>query len=312
MKTQAERQWEAQILAGRLSGVTGSDQTGASINGYREDISYKSPNNEWTNGERGLYEYYLKSNPKDAEVYAIRVNNRLNQKKKNEKLQKVSDWTSQNMVHGAAAWIGARGLNLGAGIDGINQQLELAARDLVAVNSDLSMTDIVETVDNTNAKNLGERFGDVAGIVYQIGTDVSDAILSGKVNSASVASLPNKENITVHDVNEALDAFNRGYLGVHSNKMTDAVDVGMDVLLGHMSKEVAGKLIKSDSAVRNAMEELVAAAVDNVVEVGSKKWFEKNRFEIEKRKEQYMMEQTVTEQKAWWMATKELIEQSMK
>ena len=73
MKTQAERQWEAQILAGRLSGVTGSDQTGASINGYREDISYKSPNNEWTNGERGLYEYYLKSNPKDAEVYAIRV-----------------------------------------------------------------------------------------------------------------------------------------------------------------------------------------------------------------------------------------------
>ena len=163
------------------------------------------------------------------------------------------------MVHGAAAWIGARGLNLGAGIDGINQQLELAARDLVAVNSDLSMTDIVETVDNTNAKNLGERFGGVAGIVYQIGTDVSDAILSGKVNSASVASLPNKENITVHDVNEALDAFNRGYLGVHSNKMTDAVDVGMDVLLGHMSKEVAGKLIKSDSAVRNAMEELVAA-----------------------------------------------------
>lgn len=216
------------------------------------------------------------------------------------------------MVHGAAAWIGARGLNLGAGIDGINQQLELAARDLVAVNSDLSMTDIVETVDNTNAKNLGERFGDVAGIVYQIGTDVSDAILSGKVNSASVASLPNKENITVHDVNEALDAFNRGYLGVHSNKMTDAVDVGMDVLLGHMSKEVAGKLIKSDSAVRNAMEELVAAAVDNVVEVGSKKWFEKNRFEIEKRKEQYMMEQNVTEQKAWWMATKELIAQSMK
>ena len=312
MKTQAERQWEAQILAGRLSGVTGSDQTGASIYGYREDISYKNPNNEWTDGERRLYEYYLKNNPEDGEAYAIRVNNRLNLKKKNEKLQNVTDWTSRNAVHGAAAWIGARGLNLGAGIDGINQQLEFAARDLVAVNSDLSMTDIVETVDNANAKNLGERYGKVAGIAYQIGTDISDAMLSRKINSAPVASLPNKERITVHDVNEALDAFNRGYLGVQNNKITDAVGVGLDAVLGHMSKEIAGKLIKSDSSAKNVMEEVVAAAVDNIAEAGSVKWFEKNRFEIEKRKTQYMKEQNITEQKAWWMATKELIAQSMK
>ena len=35
MKIQADRQWEAQILAGKLTGVTGADQTGASINGFR-------------------------------------------------------------------------------------------------------------------------------------------------------------------------------------------------------------------------------------------------------------------------------------
>ena len=36
------------------------------------------------------------------------------------------------------------------------------------------------------------------------------------------------------------------------------------------------------------------------------------REEIEKRKTQDMKEQNITEQKAWWMATKELIAQSMK
>ena len=301
------------------SGVTGSDQTGASIHGYRNDTRYKEPNNSWTDGERRLYDFHLKNNPKEADEYAIRVNNRYNQKKKDEKKQAIDDWTSQSAMHGAVAWSGARGLNLGAGIDGINQQLELAARGIVTVNPDLSASDIVETVDDTNADNLSEKYGVGAGIAYRVGTDVADAMISRGVNYMPVAKVSKDNIVRVHDVNEAIKAFNEGYLGVRNNDkgahegvLAGVANAGVGYGAGVVMEKPLKKFFGSNEIAKGIVEESAVSVVDNTVVAGSKKWFEQNQTEIERRKKNYMQEKGITGRKAWWMATKELIEQSMK
>ncbi|MBQ5672390.1 MAG: hypothetical protein IIV43_08555, partial [Oscillospiraceae bacterium] len=294
------------------SGVTGSDQTGASIHGYRNDTRYKEPNNSWTDGERRLYDFHLKNNPKEADEYAIRVNNRYNQKKKDEKKQAIDDWTSQSAVHGAVAWSGARGLNLGAGIDGINQQLELAARGIVTVNPDLSASDIVETVDDTNASNLSEKHGVGAGVAYRVGTDVTDALISRGVNGTTVAKTLGGDKIKIHDVNEAMKAFNESYLGTINQggeKDVAAANasgaVMFDAMVGDTSETITKKLIKN-MGVQKVVEETVNSAV------GSAEWFAQNKKEIDERTRYYMENEKKSRSTAWWMATKELIEQSMK
>lgn len=312
METVAEQWKDNAYLAGKYSGVTGSDQTGASIHGFRDDTSYKTPNDEWTDGERQLYEFHQKNNPKEAEAYAIRVNDRHNQKKKDEKIQNLDDWMSQSGGHGAVAWTGARGLNVGAGIDGYNQQLELAARGRITANPELSMTDIVTTIDDTNARNLTDKYGVGAGVVYRVGSDVTDAMISRGVNYMPVAKLPNGDKIRIHDVNEVMKAFNEAYLGTINqgggkgmSALNGLVAVVGDTVVGEISKDITERKIEN-----KGLQKVVEETANSII--GSTEWFTQNKKEIDERTRYYMENRGKSQRTAKWMATRELIERSMK
>ena len=317
-ETIADKWADGAYLAGKYSGVTGSDQTVASIYGMREDTSYKTPNDEWTDGERRLYEYHLKTNPEEAEAYAIRINNRHNQKKKNEKLQNLDDWINQSGAHGAVAWIGARGLHQVSGIDGYNKMLEYAAIGRNNISEDLSASDVVGVVDDVNERNIKERFGEEAGAAYRIGTDATDAIISRGINHLSVVKLQDGDKIRLNDVNEAIDAFNSSYLYARDNGMSELESVGLgagnvvlNVTVGEGLSSISKESFDEKDVARVFMEEPINAAVGNVGIPGRKKWFEANDSELQERKGKYMKEKRVSERTAWWMATKELLEESM-
>lgn len=194
-------QWEGNAyLSGKYSGVTGSDQTGASIHGYREDTRFKEPNDEWTDGERRLYEFHLKNNPKEAEEYAIRTNNRHNRKAHDAELQEITEGTAQ---HGIAAAIGARAANAINGLDFYNKALEKAAIGRNNVSRNPSLTELGDAVDEANEANISKKYGEFAGKGYRYGTIIADIAL-GK------SALP-KEFVPTKSVVNTLGKINEMY-----------------------------------------------------------------------------------------------------
>lgn len=122
----------------------------------------------------------------------------------------------------------------------------------------------------------------------------------------------------MHDVNEALEAFNEGYLGGRNGGLSGAesvgfgaLNVGSDYLLGKASERLSKESFDEEDIARAFMEEPMNEVVKNFEIPGSSKWFDQYRDEIEKRKKQYMKEMYIPERKAWWKATKELLEESM-
>lgn len=174
-KHQAERIGELGHTWGKTTGVTGSDQTGASIHGYREDTSYKEPSEEWTDGENRLYEYWLKNNPKEAERYAIRTNDRHNQMQK----QKSMDEERQRMNEKEVLALEAGGARLLSGLkslDGYNSMLEYSATGRISTSPEITPGEYSQLIDDTIADKIERNGGKLASDVYRFGTAAVDGI----------------------------------------------------------------------------------------------------------------------------------------
>lgn len=166
---------------GATTGVTGSDQTGASIYGYRNDTQMSEPRSDWDVATRKEYRALKRTDPEDADAFAIGVNEGLNQAIRNQKEKALREWVSQSGAHGAAAWTGARGLNQISPLDSYNKWLERAAIGENRVYPDLTTTDTKEIIDDTNAGNIEDRFGKLGSLAYRGASWVADTIITNKV-----------------------------------------------------------------------------------------------------------------------------------
>lgn len=160
------------------SGITGSDQTGGSIYGYRNDTSWKEPQDSWTPEERAQYDRLKTSSPSLADSYAANVNDKYNQAERNQRVQQitaeVNGGNGQAMLHG----LGARAGSQLKGLDGYNSMLEYAARGKITTNPDLSPGAYAQTVDNAISDRISREHGKTLAGAYSQGTQWFDDIVS--------------------------------------------------------------------------------------------------------------------------------------
>ncbi len=197
---------------GMTTGSTGSDQTGASIWGYRNDTRMEEPRSDWDVAARKEHRALKRTNPEDAGAFAIEVNEGLNRAERERKARALREWVSKSGANGAAAWVGGRGLNQISPLDSYNESLERAAIGVNREKSQLTATDIKEIIDDTNARNIEERFGKLGSLAYRGATWVADSKVSEKMFSQKLLDVGEK-SITVDDVLSTID------MGVKAKKI---------------------------------------------------------------------------------------------
>ena len=240
------------------SGVTGSDQTGASVWGYRKDKQMSEPRSDWDVAARKEYRTLKRTDPKAAEAFAVEVNEGLNRAERERRTGALQEWVSESGAHGVAAWIGGRGLNQISPLDSYNESLERAAIGVNREKSQLTATDIKEIIDDTNAGNIEERFGKLGSLAYRGVTWLADSKVSEKMFSQKLLDVGEK-SVTVDDVLSTIDK------GVKAKKIV----------------------------------------------TGTKEWFEANKETLDSLTEVYK-EKGMSERKARYKATRELLEDSYK
>ena len=189
---------------GMTTGSTGSDQTGASIWGYRNDTRMEEPRSDWDVAARKEHRALKRTNPEDAAAFAIEVNEGLNRAERERKARALREWVSQSGANGAAAWVGGRGLNQISPLDSYNESLERAAIGVNRENPELTATDIKEIIDDTNARNIEERFGKLGSLAYRGATLVADSKVSEKMFGQKLIEIGEK-SVTVDDVLSTID-----------------------------------------------------------------------------------------------------------
>lgn len=298
------------------SGVTGSDQTGASIWGYRNDSQMTTPRSDWDVAARKEHRALERTNPKAAGAFAVEVNEGLNRAERERKAGALQEWVSESGAHGVAAWVGGRGLNQISPLDSYNKRLERAAIGVNRENPELTATDIKEIIDDTNAGNIEERFGKIGGWAYTAGTNLTDELISkgllGKKGKGRVFS--------TDDFVAAAGAFEAGYGSAEKEGKTGgqllwpAVVEGGAVLLGAVTSEgIEKKLSKvSNETAKKVIGDAAGKAVEIGIKVGSDKWFDLNRDEIDRMTEEYMTKKKIPRKRAQYKAIRELMEKEGK
>lgn len=298
------------------SGVTGSDQTGASVWGYRKDKQMSEPRSDWDVAARKEYRTLKRTDPKAAEAFAVEVNEGLNRAERERKAGALQEWVSESGAHGVAAWVGGRGLNQISPLDSYNKRLERAAIGVNRENPELTATDIKEIIDDTNAGNIEERFGKIGGWAYTAGTNLTDELISkgllGKKGKGRVFS--------TDDFVAAAGAFEAGYGSAEKEGKTGgqllwpAVVEGGAVLLGAVTSEgIEKKLSKvSNETAKKVIGDAAGKAVEIGIKVGSDKWFDLNRDEIDRMTEEYMTKKKIPRKRAQYKAIRELMEKEGK
>lgn len=164
---------------------------------YAEDTSYKEIGDNWTEDQKQEFGYLYASDKKQAEEYAIRLNNALKAATKNEQRKGVAQKATDSPLSGAwetAKAIGANTLGIG---EYVTDMAEYAARGRITEKTDrLNPVEYAQTVTGSIADKLNgvDAFG-VAhkvidervpvfggkgwGDVYQLGTSIAQSMASG-------------------------------------------------------------------------------------------------------------------------------------
>ncbi|MBP3654751.1 MAG: hypothetical protein J6J04_04890 [Oscillospiraceae bacterium] len=160
------------------SGITGSDQTGASIYGYRNDTSWKEPQSYWSDHQKSQYDRLSRDNPGLAESYAATINDAYHQQQLKQNQRKVEAEVNSNNGLAVLHNIGARIGSQFKGLDGINSALEYAGRGRITTNPELTPGTYAQTVDDATYNRVRNQHGEAAADVYDQFTKAFDGIAS--------------------------------------------------------------------------------------------------------------------------------------
>lgn len=294
------------------SGITGSDQTGSSIYGYRNDTSWKEPQEHWSGYQREQYDRLTKDNPELAESYAATINDAYNQQIKDGKLKQIDGWTSQDGAHGIGAWLGARLANQFSGLDNVNQMVEKAALGRNNVSADVSFSEVKDQFDKTNRNSLSNQYGSWAGEGYQFASDVTDALLSRTVFQQKIGN--GKQ--TLNDLLSAFSSFYEGYSDPSNRNEQTAVakglsSAGVDFAIGNASEKIENSLRNLPNHTENIVGEAASVGM-NWIKAGSAEWFSQQKNNISALQKQYMESEGLSESAAKHKAIKALLSRDSK
>lgn len=156
---------------------------------YRDDTSYREPDERWTEEMRHVFGYLYHTDPEKAYTYATEVNNRLNAGEKAEKLEKISAAATKNFGAGVAHTLGSL-ITAPLGLaDYLSNLTEHAARGTITQDKFVTPFDYSRQASGAISERLNEISGTIdedvfvlggkgLGDVYSLGHSAAQSLLS--------------------------------------------------------------------------------------------------------------------------------------
>ena len=290
---------------GMTTGSTGSDQTGASIWGYRNDTRMEEPRSDWDVAARKEHRALKRTNPEAAGAFAIEVNEGLNRAERERKARALQNWVSESGANGAAAWVGGRGLNQISPLDSYNESLERAAIGVNREKSQLTATDIKEIIDDTNARNIEERFGKLGSLAYTAGSNLTDILVSKGLSGKN-----NPDKNLAENVFALSGAMESGYQKAKESGREKLGLIAPTLAYGFsgLVEMAINQADDEDGVLKEIAREVVGKAVDGKIKAGSDEWFDLKRDEIDRMTEEYVNKNKTSEKRARYKVTRKLLE----
>ena len=154
--------------------------------GYREDTTYREPDERWNDDQRNTFGYLYAIDPERAYEYAFEVNNALNAGEKQEKLDKISDSAKENKVGHTLGALPASMLGLA---DYLSDLTESAARGTITQKEFVTPFEYSQAATGAIAEDLNEKGGTIDedvfilggkgwGDVYSLGFSAAQSLIS--------------------------------------------------------------------------------------------------------------------------------------
>lgn len=154
--------------------------------GYREDTTYREPDERWNDDQRNTFGYLYAIDPERAYEYALEVNNSLNAGEKQEKLDKISDSAKENKVGHTLGALPASMLGLA---DYLSDLTESAARGTITQKEFVTPLEYSQAATGAIAEDMNEKGGTIDedvfilggkgwGDVYSLGFSAAQSLIS--------------------------------------------------------------------------------------------------------------------------------------
>lgn len=154
--------------------------------GYREDTTYREPDERWNDDQRNTFGYLYAIDPERAYEYALEVNNALNAGEKQEKLDKISDSAKENKVGHTLGALPASMLGLA---DYLSDLTESAARGTITQKEFVTPFEYSQAATGAIAEDMNEKGGTIDedvfilggkgwGDVYSLGFSAAQSLIS--------------------------------------------------------------------------------------------------------------------------------------
>ena len=255
------------------------------INGLREDDSYRRPNDDWTEEQRNVFGELYANSPEKAFVFAEETNRRINKEKEETALKAVFDSATSSFGAGLGHTIGAIATAPLGMADYLNDlAMANAGRD-IAPDGQVSPFEYSQTVTGGISTHLNEKGGTLNenipiiggkgwGDVYGLGTSIAQSMASAYtlggagtlVSYFGQGAAAGMDDALSRGATEGQAALYGTALGVFEGV---AESIGIDNLfkLGSAKtiKGFIGNILKQAGAA--GMEEGITAVLANIADV---------------------------------------------
>ena len=250
--------------------------------GYRNDTSYREPNDKWDEGQKRQFGYLYAEDPNKAYSYAEQVNNYINAQAAYLEQQAAVRNGTESFGSGALHTAGAiASAPLGLGLaDYLDNIAELAGRGTITQKANLSPNEYFQAAQSGIADKLNEQSGTIdddvwmlggkgLGDIYNLGVAGAQSWATGKMFGAPAKGVGKAMGLTGKDLaayvaKEASIPTLITYFGASgASSIDDAISRGV-------SPEKAVWYGTIMGAMEGAAE---ALSVDNLLKVGSASTF---------------------------------------
>lgn len=149
---------------------------------YRNDDSYKRPNDDWSEEQKNIFGYLYMTSPVEAFKYAMETNSNNNRAKEQESIKKITDSATSGFWAGAGHTIGSIATAPLGLADYINNLAMISAGRPVTSDGVVSPFEYSQAVTGGISQHLNEKYGTIGdkglGDLYGLGTSIAQSLAS--------------------------------------------------------------------------------------------------------------------------------------
>ena len=175
--------WEKTMIN---MGNAGKSEITLAMDAYRDDTSYREPQDNWTQEQKDMFGYLYNKDPNTAFEYATNVNNAISAEEANKQREKIRELATKSPIIHTIGSVAVSPLGLADYLDNL---VEYAARGTITDKDYVTPYDYSQEVRGAISNDLNTKYGTLnekipviggkgLGDVYGLGTSIADSALS--------------------------------------------------------------------------------------------------------------------------------------